>query len=296
MAQRLSGCGTALVTPFTVDGSIDEGALRAFVEWQVGEGVHMVIPCGSTGEAVTLAPAEHRRVVEITVEQVDGRVPVIAGAGSNDTQRAIATSREMKAIGASHVLHVTPMYNKPPQRAMIAHFRAIADACDLPIVIYNVPGRTAVNLEARSCLELAADPRFVAVKEASGNLVQIAQIIRERPEHFAVLSGDDPLTLGVMAHGGDGVISVISNVVPALVSALCTAMSRGDLAKARRLDAQMAPVVHAAFIESNPIPVKAMLAMMGRLQDRLRLPLVPLLASHHPLVRAALMQTGALAS
>ena len=296
MAQRLSGCGTALVTPFTVDGSIDEGALRAFVEWQVGEGVHMVIPCGSTGEAVTLAPAEHRRVVEITVEQVDGRVPVIAGAGSNDTQRAIATSREMKEIGATHVLHVTPMYNKPPQRAMIAHFRAIADACDLPIVIYNVPGRTAVNLEARSCLELAADPRFVAVKEASGNLVQIAQIIRERPEHFAVLSGDDPLTLGVMAHGGDGVISVISNVVPALMSALCNAMARGDLAEARRLDARMAPAVHAAFIESNPIPVKAMLAMMGRLQDRLRLPLVPLLASHHPLVRAALMQAGALAS
>ena len=296
MAQRLSGCGTALVTPFTTDGSIDEVALRAFVEWQVSEGVDMVISCGSTGEAVTLAPAEHRRVVAITVEQVDGRVPVIAGAGSNDTQRAIATSREMKEIGATHVLHVTPMYNKPPQRAMIAHFRAIADACDLPIVIYNVPGRTAVNLDARSCLELAADPRFVAVKEASGNLVQIAQIIRERPEHFAVLSGDDPLTLGVMAHGGDGVISVISNVVPALMSALCNAMARGDLAEARRLDARMAPVVHAAFIESNPIPVKAMLAMMGRLQDRLRLPLVPLLASHHPLVRAALVQVGALAS
>lgn len=296
MAQRLFGCGTALVTPFMADGSIDEVALRAFVEWQVTEGVHMVIPCGSTGEAVTLAPAEHRRVVEITVEQVNGRVPVIAGAGSNDTQRAIATSLEMKAIGATHLLHVTPMYNKPPQRAMIAHFRAIADACDLPIVIYNVPGRTAINLEASSCLELAVDPRFVAVKEASGNLAQITQILRERPEHFAVLSGDDGLTLSVMAHGGDGVISVISNVVPGVMSALCEAMARGDLTDARRLDALLAPITHAAFIESNPIPAKAMLAMMGRMRDQLRLPLVPLLAAHHPLVRAALVQAGALAS
>ena len=292
MAQRLSGCGTALVTPFLADGSIDEVALRAFVEWQVSEGVHMVIPCGSTGEAVTLAPAEHRRVVEITVEQVNGRVPVIAGAGSNDTQRAIATSREMKAIGATHLLHVTPMYNKPPQRAMIAHFRAIADACDLPIVLYNVPGRTAINLDVRSCLELAEDPRFVAVKEASGNLAQITQIIHDRPDHFAVLSGDDGLTLSVMAHGGDGIISVISNVVPALMVALCHAMARGDLAEARRLDARLAPVAHAVFIESNPIPVKAMLAMMGRM----RLPLVSLLDAHHPLVRAALVQAGALAS
>jgi 4-hydroxy-tetrahydrodipicolinate synthase len=296
MAQRLFGCGTALVTPFLADGSIDEVALRAFVEWQVSQGVHMVIPCGSTGEAVTLAPAEHRRVVEITVEQVNGRVPVIAGAGSNDTQRAISTSLEMKAIGATHLLHVTPMYNKPPQRALMAHFRAIADACDLPIVIYNVPGRTAINLEARSCLELAADPRFVAVKEASGNLAQITQIIRERPEHFSVLSGDDGLTLSVMAHGGDGIISVVSNVVPALMVALCEAMAHGDLAKARRLEATLAPVAHAAFIESNPIPVKAMLSMMGRMHDRLRLPLVPLLEAHHPLVRAALVQAAALAA
>jgi len=296
MAQRLFGCGTALVTPFMADGSIDEVALRAFVEWQVSEGVHMVIPCGSTGEAVTLAPAEHRRVVEITVEQVNGRVPVIAGAGSNDTQRAIATSREMKAIGATHLLHVTPMYNKPPQRAMLAHFRAIADACDLPIVIYNVPGRTAINLDVRSCLELAADPRFAAVKEASGNLAQITAIIRDRPEHFAVLSGDDGLTLSVMAHGGDGIISVISNVVPALMSALCEAMARGDLAEAQHIDAKVAPLAEAAFIESNPIPTKAMLAMMGRMRDQLRLPLVSLLDVHHPLVRAALVHAGALAS
>ncbi len=296
MPQRLFGCGTALVTPFTADGSLDENALRAFVEWQVTEGVHMVIPCGSTGEAVTLSPAEHRRVVEITVETVNGRVPVIAGAGSNDTARAIATSREMKEIGATHLLHVTPMYNKPPQRALVAHFRAIADACDLPIVIYNVPGRTAINLEARSCLELAADTRFVAVKEASGNLAQITQIIRERPEHFAVLSGDDALTLSVMAHGGDGVISVISNVVPKLMAAMCVAMERSDLPEARRLDALLAPVSHAAFVESNPIPAKAMLAMMDRMGDRLRLPLVALHDDHRSAVRAALAHAGALSA
>lgn len=254
----------------------------------------MVIPCGSTGEAVTLSPAEHRRVVEITVETVNGRVPVIAGAGSNDTARAITTSREMKAIGATHLLHVTPMYNKPPQRALIAHFRAIADACDLPIVLYNVPGRTAINLEARSCLELAADPRFVAVKEASGNLAQITHILQERPDHFAVLSGDDALTLGVMAHGGDGVISVISNVVPRHMAALCTAMARGDLAEARALDALLTPLALAAFVESNPIPVKAMLAMMQRMDDRLRLPLLPLLSEHRTAVRAALVHAGAL--
>lgn len=289
---RLTGCGTALCTPFTNTGALDEPALRAFVEWQLDQGVHMVIPCGSTGEAVTLSPAEHRRVVEITVEQVNGRVPVIAGAGSNDTQRAIATSREMKAVGATHLLHVTPMYNKPPQRALLAHFRAIADACDLPIVIYNVPGRTAINLEARTCLELAQDSRFVAVKEASGSVAQIATIIRERPDGFSVISGDDGLTLSVMAHGGDGVISVVSNVMPAAVSQLCEAMRRGDLAAARALDAALAPVADACFVESNPIPAKAMLAMMGKMQDLLRLPLVPLAEPHRASVRATLRAAG----
>lgn len=289
VVPRLAGCGTALVTPFTSSGALDEQALRAFVEWQVAAGVDMVIPCGSTGEAVTLTPAEHRRVVEITVEQVNGRVPVIAGAGSNDTARAVAQSREMQAAGATHLLHVTPMYNKPPQRALLAHFRAIADGCDLPIVLYNVPGRTAVNMEAATTLILAADPRFVAVKEASGNLAQIATIIRERPEHFAVLSGDDGLTLAVMAHGGDGVISVVSNVMPSAVAQLCTAMAHGDLASARRLDAQLAPVTAAAFTESNPIPVKAMLGLMGRMQEHVRLPLVPLAEHHRPAVAQALM-------
>jgi len=288
----LHGCGTALVTPFRADGSLDEPALRALVQWQLASGVHMLVPCGSTGEAVTLSAAEHRRVVEITVEEVDGRVPVIAGAGSNDTQKAITTSREMQAIGATHLLHVTPMYNKPPQRALVAHFRAIADACDLPIMLYNVPGRTAVNMEAATTLELAADPRFVAVKEASGSLSQISTIIRERPDGFGVFSGDDGFTLAVMAHGGDGIISVVSNVVPSLVVQLSEACARGDLATARALDGRLAPLIEACFVEANPIPAKAMLAMMGRIQDPVRLPLVPLADGWRPRVRSVLEQAG----
>jgi len=291
---RLHGCGTALVTPFTTAGAVDEAALRAFVDWQLSLGVHFVVPCGSTGEAATLSASEQQRVVEITVEQVNGRVPVVAGAGSNDTRKAIELSRAMKMAGATHLLHVTPMYNKPPQRALIAHFRAIADACDLPIVIYNVPGRTSVNLEARTCLTLAQDPRFVAVKEASGNLAQMTEILRERPDGFAVLSGDDGFTLAVMAHGGEGVISVVSNVVPHLMVALCHAMARGDLADARRLEARLAPVIHAAFLESNPMPVKAMLHLQSRMENILRLPLVPLSDVHHETMRRALVAANAL--
>jgi 4-hydroxy-tetrahydrodipicolinate synthase len=293
-SSLLRGCGTAIVTPFNTDGTLDEAALRDLVAWQVESGVHMLVPCGSTGEAATLTAAEHRRVVELTVEIVNGRIPVIAGAGGNDTSRAIAMSREMRDIGASHLLHVAPMYNKPPQRALLAHFRAIADACDLPIVLYNVPGRTAVNMEAATTLELAADPRFVAVKEASGSIAQIAQIIRERPPTFSVLSGDDGFTLAVMAHGGDGVISVASNIAPVPMVALCDAMWRGDLAEARAIDADLAPIIEACFVESNPIPAKAMLAMMGRLQDQLRLPLIPLSEPLRPHVRRALDKAGLL--
>src|SRR5919205_182158 len=190
MPQRLAGCGTALVTPFMESGDIDERSLRSFVEWQITSGVHFVVPCGSTGEAATMTIAEHRRVVEITVEQTAGRVPVVAGAASNDTKKAIALSREMEAAGATHLLHASPMYNKPPQRGIVAHFRAIADAVQTPIVIYNVPGRTASNIEAATTLELAEHPNIVAVKEASGNVAQVSEIIRHRPARFAVLSGD----------------------------------------------------------------------------------------------------------
>ena len=293
-ADALRGCGTALVTPFARDGSLDERALRALVDWQIAEGIHFLVPCGSTGEAATLTPAEHRRVVEIVVDQAAGRVPICAGAGSNDTARAIAQSKEMQAAGATHLLHVSPMYNKPPQRGLIAHFRAVADATSLPIVLYNVPGRTGGNIEARTTLELARVDNIVAVKEASGNLAQIGEIIRDRPEGFLVLSGDDAVTLAVMAAGGDGVISVVSNATPRAMAQLTERMAAKDLAGARALHDRLWSWMQTAFVESNPIPAKRALALMGRIQDVLRLPLVPLADVHEAAVRASLVKAGAL--
>ena len=294
MAERLKGCGTALVTPFAKDGSVDEKALRAFVDWQIAEGIDFLVPCGSTGEAVTLTPAEHRRVVEITVEQAKGRVPIVAGAGSNDTAKAVSLSRDMKAAGATHLLHVSPMYNKPPQRGIIAHFERIADATDLPIIVYNVPGRTGSNIEAKTTLALAKLKNIAAVKEASGNLGQITEILRERSEGFTVLSGDDEMTLAIMAAGGEGVISVVSNATPKKMVELCRAAARGDFAEAKKLQFQLLPWMRAAFVESNPIPVKAAMAMLGKMDNRLRLPLVPLDEKHAEAVRSSLKTAGAL--
>jgi 4-hydroxy-tetrahydrodipicolinate synthase len=291
---RLTGVGTALVTPFTDDGAVDEPALRALVDWQIASGVHFLVPCGSTGEAATLTPAEHRRVVEITVEQVAGRIPVMAGAGSNDTAKAIAMSKEMATTGATHLLHVSPMYNKPPQRGIIEHFKRIADATSLPICAYNVPGRTASNIEAKTTLALAQIPNIVAIKEASGNWGQMSAILAERPAHFSVLSGDDAFTLPLMAAGGDGIISVVSNATPAAMAQLANACLAGDLAAARALHFKLLPWFEAAFVESNPLPVKAALAMMGRIRNAFRLPLVPMDPKFDPLVRAALTSAGAL--
>src|SRR4051812_14821026 len=264
MSTRLTGCGTALVTPFAENGEIDERALRSFVDWQITSGVHFLVPCGSTGEAATMTIAEHRRVGEITVEQTAGRGPVVAGAASNDTKKAIALSREMESAGATHLLHASPMYNKPPQRGIVAHFRAIADAVRIPIIVYNVPGRTGSNIEAATTLELAEHENIAAVKEASGNVAQIGEIIRHRPARFSVLSGDDPLTLQVMADGGDGVISVTSNAAPSLVAKLTELAAAGDFAAARDVHHQLAEWTAAAFIEPNPIPAKAGLSMMGK--------------------------------
>jgi 4-hydroxy-tetrahydrodipicolinate synthase len=291
---RLEGCGTALATPFTRGGDIDERALRGFVDWQLDEGIDFVVPCGSTGEAATMTPAEHRRVVEITVEQVRGRVAVVAGAGSNDTKKAIETSRVMKEIGASHLLHVSPMYNKPPQRGIVAHFLAIADAVDLPIVVYNVPGRTGSNIEATTTLELAKHDRIVAVKEASGNVAQISDCIVGKPKGFAVLSGDDELTLPILALGGDGLISVVSNVVPKLMTELVRTARAGRFDEARALHVRLLPWMRAAFVESNPMPVKAALSMMGKMENVLRAPLVRMDERHHDVVKSALRTAGAL--
>ena len=290
--SRLSGCGTALVTPFAADGSLDEAALRGLVEWQITEGIHFLVPCGSTGEAATMTVQEHRRVVEIVVDQAKGRVPIVAGAGSNDTQKAIALSKEMKAAGATHLLHTSPMYNKPPQRGIIAHFRAIADAVDLPVIVYNVPGRTGSNVEAKTTLALASVPGIIAIKEASGNLAQITDILRDRPRQFSVLSGDDEMTLAVMAAGGDGIVSVISNATPKAMAQLCERMAAGDLSGAREIHFKLLPWMRAAFVESNPIPVKAALSLMGKIRNVLRLPLVPLSDGNMATVRSALAASG----
>jgi len=290
--SNLHGAITALVTPFSPDGSIDEPALRAFVAWQVEQGIDAVVPVGSTGEAATLSLAERQRVVAITAEVVNGRVPVIAGAGTNDTAVAIENSHHLAAAGATHLLHVSPMYSKPPQRGLIAHFRAVADAAHLPIVLYNVPGRTASNMEAETQLALAEHPNIVATKEASGNIQQIEEIIRRKPKGFAVLSGDDALTRHVMASGGAGVISVVSNAVPAAVHALCALATRGDSVGAAKQHEQLRALFDAAFVESNPIPIKAALAMMGKIGNVLRLPLVPMDAKHEPALRGALQRAG----
>lgn len=292
MTAMLKGAITAIVTPFKADGSVDEAALGAFVEWQVAEGIHGLVPVGSTGEAVTLSPAERERVLRITAERSGGRVPVIAGAGSNDTAAAIEASKVLGRAGATHLLHVSPMYNKPPQRGIVAHFTAIADASPLPVVLYNVPGRTGSNMTAETTLELAEHPNIVAMKEASGNTGQIDAILRGRPEGFGVLSGDDGLTLAVMAAGGDGVISVISNAVPGLVAQLTDALARSDLKTAALIHHRLSPLVDAAFIESNPIPIKAGMAMMGKMQNVLRLPLVPMDARHEARMSAALRIAG----
>jgi 4-hydroxy-tetrahydrodipicolinate synthase len=290
----LTGCGTALATPFTTRGALDERALRGFVDWQIDEGIDFLVPCGSTGEAATMTPKEQFRVVEITVEQARGRVPIVAGAGSNDTAKAIENSRLMKEAGATHLLHVSPMYNKPPQRGIVAHFTAIAESTTLPIVVYNVPGRTGSNVEAATTLELAKHPRIVSVKEASGNIAQITDCIAGRPAGFTVLSGDDELTLPILALGADGLISVVSNAVPRLMTELVRLARSGDLPGARELHLRLLPWMRAAFIESNPIPVKAALAMMGKMENALRAPLVPLAESRAETVRAALTGAGAL--
>ncbi len=290
----LRGCGTALVTPFKADGSIDEAALRAFVKWQIDEGIHFVVPCGSTGEAATMSLEENLRVVEITVDVVNGRVPVVAGAGSNDTEKAIALSKEMTSLGVTHLLHTSPMYNKPPQRGIVEHYRAIADSVDLPLVVYNVPGRTGSNVEASTTLALAEHENITAVKEASGNLGQITEIIRNKPDNFTVLSGDDSLTIPVMAEGGDGVVSVTSNVLPMIVSQVVELWDNGETTKARDLAHKISSWTSAAFVESNPIPTKAALALMGRMENVLRLPLVTLRDDYIDTVRDALRQTGAL--
>lgn len=270
-----TGCGTALVTPFRSDSSLDEDTLRALVRRQIELGINFLVPCGTTGESPTLEPAEHKRVVEITVQEAAGKVPVLAGAGGYNTAEVIEMAREMEALGVNGVLSVTPYYNKPTQEGLYRHYEAIASSIKIPIVVYSVWGRTGVNVLPATLQRLAGIDNIIGVKEASGNIAQMGHILREAPEDFLVLSGDDSMTLPLLALGGHGLISVAGNQIPDKMTALVQAGLKGDFAEARRLHRQYLPLMDVNFIESNPIPVKAAMGLMGLLDPIWRLPLTP---------------------
>ncbi|HEY8549348.1 MAG TPA: 4-hydroxy-tetrahydrodipicolinate synthase [Vicinamibacterales bacterium] len=274
MRTPFTGCGTALVTPFTADGSLDEPAIRRLARRQIDEGIHFLVPCGTTGESPTLSPQERERVVALVVEEAAGRVPVLAGAGGYDTHEVIEAVAAMARAGAQGILSVTPYYNKPTQEGLYQHYRAIAESTSLPIIVYNVPGRTGCNVEPRTLARLAGIRNIVGVKEASGNMTQIAEVCAVVPDHFLVLSGDDALTLPVMAVGGRGVISVAGNEVPGEMARMVEAVERGDWAAARAMHRRLLPLLLVNFVESNPIPVKAAMARMGLLEEVWRLPMV----------------------
>jgi 4-hydroxy-tetrahydrodipicolinate synthase len=293
MARKLlfRGTATALVTPFKKDGSVDEMALRDLVDLQIKGKVEALVPVGSTGEGATLSDAEQAAVVEMVVDQADGRVPVIGGASSNATMKAIALARQVKNAGADAILTVAPCYNKPTQEGSYRHFSAIADAAEMPIVVYNVPGRTSSNIDPKTVIRLAREiPFIVGIKEASGNLAQIMEILRHRPAGFGVWSGDDNLTLPLIALGADGIISVVANEVPRLFSDMVRFALKGKLDKARALHYRLLNLMNDNFLESNPIPVKAALAMMGVVEEQYRLPLVPLSDALRPRLQKSLRE------
>lgn len=270
------GAFTALVTPFS-NGVVDQARLRAHVEWQITEGIQGLVPCGTTGESATLSHEEHEKVIEICIDQAKGRVPVLAGAGSNNTAEAIRLTRFAKAAGATGALLITPYYNKPTQEGLYRHYAAIAEAVDFPLMPYNVPGRTGCNLLPATLARLVRDlPTIVGVKEASGNLTHISDILELCPTRISLLSGDDFTVLPTLALGGAGVISVVSNVAPARMAGLCNAMQKNDYATARALHFSLMPLTRALFMETNPIPAKTALAMMGRIGADMRLPLCPM--------------------
>jgi len=287
-----TGTGTALVTPFRKDGSLDEQALRQLVKRQIEAGIDFLVPCGTTGESPTLTREEHLRVVEITVELAQGKVPVLGGAGGYNTAEVIALARELAALGADGILSVTPYYNKPTQEGLYQHYRAIAEAVPLPIILYSVQGRTGVNVEPATVKRLAAIENIVGIKEASGNVSQMAAILNAVPDDVTVLSGDDAITLPLIALGGRGVISVVSNEIPAEMSQLTRLALQGDFDGARRIHRRYHPLMEINFVESNPIPVKAALAEMGLLEPVWRLPLVPPKAENQARIRAVLESLG----
>jgi 4-hydroxy-tetrahydrodipicolinate synthase len=275
MRATFTGVGTALVTPFTKTGALDEAAVRQLARRQVDAGVHVLVPCGTTGETPTLSSAERARVVEIVAEEAEGRSLVLAGAGGYDTREVIHAAEEMARAGANGLLSVTPYYNKPTPEGLYQHYKAIAESTSLPIIVYNVPGRTGCNVDPATLARLATIKNIVGVKEASGNMTQMAEIVRAVPDDFLVLSGDDALTLPLMAIGGRGIISVASNEVPAEMVQMVEAAERGDYATARRWHQKLLPVMQVNFIESSPGPVKFAMAAMGLCEESYRLPMVP---------------------
>jgi 4-hydroxy-tetrahydrodipicolinate synthase len=273
---KLRGCGTALVTPFRKDGSIDDRALRSLIEWQVESKIDFLVPCGTTGETPTLSHDEWLHVIDTTIEVVNGRVPIVAGATSNSTQEAVAKAKEVaRRKGVDAILTANPYYNKPTQEGQYQHFKAIAEAVDKPLVLYNVPGRSGANLEPATLARLSEIKNIIAVKEASGSITQIAEVCSLVPQDFAVLSGDDAVTLPVISLGGVGVISVASNEIPREMAEMTRSALANDWEKARSLQRKYLTLMQANFLESNPIPVKAVLAMMGRVEENYRLPMLP---------------------
>ncbi len=273
--SAFTGCGTALLTPFQKDLSLDEAGFRRLVRRQIEDGIHFLVPCGTTGESPTLTREEHLRVVEITVEEARGTTPVLAGAGGYNTAEVIDLAREIERLGAQGILSVTPYYNRPTQEGLYQHYRAIAEAIAIPVVIYSVQGRTGVNVEPATLARLAEIPNIIGVKEASGNISQMASVIHQVPEGFLVFSGDDAITLPIVALGGHGTISVASNEIPGPMSKLVQACLNGNFAEARQIQRQYLPLMEVNFVESNPIPVKAAMALMGLLEPVYRLPMVP---------------------
>lgn len=291
--MKFSGSYTALATPFTASGKVDEKALRRLVRLQLAGKTSGLVPCGSTGEAATLAHEEYRRVIEVTLEESQGEVPVIAGVGTNATWKALELAREAESLGADALLVLAPYYNKPTQEGLYRHFCAVAGGTRLPLVVYNIPGRTAVNIQPKTLARMAKScPNILAVKEASGSLDQASEILTLLPPPFAVLSGDDSLTLPMLSAGAAGVISVVANVAPRETAELCGAFLAGDVKKARKIHLKMFPLIKALFIETNPIPVKAALEMMGLCRAEPRLPLTVMEAKNRALLRAELKKFG----
>ena len=275
MRTPWTGVGTALITPFTKSGALDEAGVRRLARRQIDAGVHFLVPCGTTGETPTLSAAEKRRVVELVVEEASGRAPVMAGAGGYDTKEVVHAAIEMRQAGAQGILSVTPYYNRPTPEGLYQHYRAVADATPLPVVVYNVPGRTGCNVDPATLARLATIPNVVGVKEASGNITQMAEVCRALPPPFLVLCGDDAITLPLMALGGRGIISVCSNEAPAEMARMVEAAERGDFATARQLHNRLLPLMQVNFVESSPGPVKFAMAAMGLCEEAYRLPMVP---------------------